>query len=271
MKVDLHMHTTCSDGVYTPQELIRRAAQANIRMLAITDHDTVEAHVSGYTRSQEVEVIRAIEMSSRYGEEDVHILGYDIDVRNQALQSYCRDYSQRRKIRAWRMFQRCLDLGYTLDAQAFEALLAKKGSVGRPHIARLLIEKGYFTEVGEVFHAILHRGAPAYVPYERESIASCIQLIHQAGGMAVLAHPGLIADGLEAVLQYPFDGMEVYHPKQRGHFDTYEKLAYRHHFLMTGGSDYHGTKGRFPENVGGFTVESGQIEAFLQARQRSNA
>lgn len=267
MIVDLHMHTTCSDGVYTPEQLTTMAVKAGLSVMAISDHDTVAAYTEGHALAQGIRIIPAIEMSSEYAGGDVHILGYYLDVHEEGLQTYCREFKERRRMRALEIVDKCVSLGYHIDRDQVAAVLAKGGTVGRPHIARMLIEKGYFPDVKSVFDQILYRGGPAYVPYQRKTIDECIDIIHGAGGIAVLAHPALVTKGLDQVLLHPFDGIEVYHPKNRGRYDEFLAIAKKNHWLVSGGSDFHGVKGRFPEQVGIFTVLGANVQALLDYRK----
>lgn len=268
MNVDLHMHTNCSDGMYSPEELTAMAVNAKIQVMAISDHDTVDAYTNSHSFASGVRVIPAIEMSSEYEGEDVHILGYYIQTDQSDLQAYCTQFKKRRKLRAMEMVEKCQHLGYTIDTEAIEAVFKKGGTIGRPHIARMLVQKGYFSTVRDVFDKLLYRSGPAYVPYQRNTIEECIQIIHQAGGLAILAHPGLIHHGLDAILQRPFDGLEVYHPQNKEHWPMYLQLAEQRHWYISGGSDFHGVKGRFPEQVGLYTVDSKNVESLITYAKR---
>ena len=169
MNVDLHMHTTCSDGLYTPEQLTKMAAEAGLSVMAISDHDTVAAY-SGHSFAPGIRVIPAIEMSSDYDGEDVHVLGYYIRPDQKDLMDYCARFKQRRLDRALEIADKCVSLGYDIDRGQIEGMLAKGGTVGRPHIARMLVAKGYFPDVKAVFDTILYRGGPAYVPYHRLTV-----------------------------------------------------------------------------------------------------
>lgn len=262
MNVDLHMHTTCSDGVYTPEQLTAMAAERGIRILSITDHDTVAAY-HDHTFADGVTVIPGIEMSSEYDGEDVHILGLHIDPSAPVLVDYCRCFRERRFKRAMEIVDKCISLGYDLDRKTLEERAAQGGTVGRPHIARLLVEKGYFSDVHAVFDELLYRNGPAYVPYHRNRIDECITRIHEAKGYAILAHPGLLKRTLHDVLRYSFDGLEVYHPNNRGRFDEFLQIVKKRKWLVSGGSDFHGTPGRYPERLGDFSIQKSQVSDVL--------
>ena len=161
MIVDLHMHTTCSDGVYTPEQLTQMAVDAGLSVMAISDHDTVAAYDGSHRFAAGVRVIPAIEISSECDGEDVHILGYGIDTADAGLQAYCAQFKERRFNRALEIVDRCRSLGYDINRSGIEATLRQGGTVGRPHIARLLVAKGYFPDVKTVFDKLLYRGGPA--------------------------------------------------------------------------------------------------------------
>ncbi len=266
MKVDLHMHTACSDGVYPPEQLVEMACRAGLGTIAITDHDTVAAYEKGSSFSKSLRVIPGIEISSEYEGEDVHILGFYIDPSHPAVLDYTAQFQERRRKRVLQIVQRCADLGYVMPEKELNLLWEKNGTVGRPHMARILVKEGYFPSVKAVFDQILYRNGPAYVPYKRFTISQCIDIIHAAGGLAVLAHPGLIKKNLEAVLQYPFDGLEAYHPDNRNRCHEFCKLAEKRHWYISGGSDFHGVPGRFPEKVGVFPVEGEWVKDLLEYR-----
>ena len=267
MIVDLHMHTSCSDGVYAPDQLTAMAAEAHLGAMAISDHDTVDAYSGAWDLGTTVPIIPAIEMSTECNGEDVHVLGYYIDVDNADLVDYCREFKQRRFKRVMQIVDRCIGLGYHIDREQIELMMKKGGTVGRPHIARMLIEKGYYQSVHEVFDKILYRGGPAYVPYTRNTISECIDLIHGAGGLAILAHPGMIKNNLTTVLQSSFDGIEVFHPENRGREQEFMAMAESRGWYVSGGSDFHGVAGRFPEKLSEFTIDAAPLQRLLQVRR----
>jgi predicted metal-dependent phosphoesterase TrpH len=266
MNVDLHMHTHCSDGVYEPEQLAQMAVDAGLAVISITDHDTVAAYDGSHHFPASLRIIPGIELSSDYGGEDIHVLGYYIDPHHEAIQSYSKQFRQRRLKRAMQMVDKCISLGYVVDKNQIEALLQKGGTVGRPHLAKMMVERGYYPDIKTVFDKLLYRGGPAYIPYHRYTVDQCIDLIHQAGGIAFLAHPGMIKQKLDPILQFQFDGVEVYHPENRGHFDEFSRLAVQKHWLVSGGSDYHGVPKRYPEQVGVFCVDADNVRELLQYR-----
>ena len=267
MIVDLHMHTSCSDGVYAPDQLTAMAAEAHLGAMAISDHDTVDAYSGKWDFDPTVPIIPAIEISTECNGEDVHVLGYYIDTKCPELIDYCQQFKQRRFNRSMEIVDRCIALGYYIDRSQIEKMINKGGTIGRPHIARMLIDKGYYHSVKEVFDKILYRGGPAYIPYKRRTIKECIDLIHKAGGLAVLAHPGMVKENLATVLRYSFDGIEVFHPENVGREAEFLTLAKERDWYISGGSDFHGVSGRFPENLSEFKVDSKPLERLLNYRR----
>lgn len=266
MRADLHMHTNCSDGIYTPEQVTAMAAQAGLAVIAISDHDTIAAYDGNHTFAAEIQVIPAIEMSSEYDGEDVHILGFYLNTKEEGLNDYCRQFKKRRLARALEIVDKCISLGYNLDTDPIHKMIEKGGTVGRPHIARMLVAQGYFPDVKSVFDNLLYRGGPAYIPYHRHTIDECIDIIHGAGGLAVLAHPGLLHNTLRQVLRFPFDGLEVYHPNNKGRYDEFLAMAVKKHWYISGGSDFHGVPGRFPETVGTYSVNAWAVRHILHAK-----
>ena len=269
MLVDLHTHSTFSDGRYTPTELVEEAAQAGIKVLAVTDHDSwngvAEAQAAAATHG--LRIIPGVELGTQQGEESVHILGYYLDMTNRPLQEKMNELRHAREIRLQRMLDKLHALGYELEVEACDP---KNRAVGRPHVAKALVRKGYFTTVQEVFDTLLHNGGPAYVPQPKLAPEEAVALIHQAGGLAVLAHPSELNDSSlpERLLQQvPFDGIEVYHPSAS--LEDREKwlaLAQKYHLLVSGGSDFHAIPDRFPLHLGVFQVEAQWVQDILNQK-----
>ncbi len=258
MLVDLHTHSTFSDGRYTPTQLVEEAYAKGLCALAITDHDSwngVEEAMQAAEKLGSLQIIPGVELGAQYGEESVHILAYYVDMTNEALLAKMNEMRHARETRLLKMLEKLHDLGYEIEVEACDP---KNRAVGRPHVAKALVAKGYFQAVQEVFDALLRRGGPAYVPQPKLSPAEAVELIHQAGGIAVLAHPSEIADTAlpEKLLDmYDFDGIEVYHPSaDETAQEHWLEVAHKHNLLMSGGSDFHGIPDRFPQKLGIFKV-----------------
>ncbi len=242
--VDLHTHSNASDGVLAPAALIAYAAERGVRVLGLTDHDTVagiaEATNAGVTYG--VEVIPGVELSTQVEGREVHILGYLVDPNDPALLARLAELARRRRGRIERMVTRLNEIGVPVSlARVFE--LAGQGSVGRPHVARTMIEYGYVADVREAFDRYLAMGQPGYVPRDPFPPEDAVSLVRQAGGVPVLAHPGTTGDiegTIARLLPVGLLALEVYY----GEYDDetrhrLKETADCHGLIPTGGSDFH--------------------------------
>jgi predicted metal-dependent phosphoesterase TrpH len=247
-RLDLHLHTTFSDGSRTPTDVLTLANKARVSALAITDHDTVdglsEAIEAG--RSLGIEVIPGIEISSRWGNTELHILGYFLDWNDRELHRQLTRFQDARHVRNPRIIEKLNALGIELTYDEVKAV-AGNGSVGRPHIARVLIEKGYVASAKEAFDRYLADGAAAHVPRALPEPAEAIAVIRAACGVPVLAHPSWLdrSEGIyttcEQLKAVGLAGVEVHYSTHRPEQTaTYFDVARRLNLLVTGGSDFHG-------------------------------
>jgi predicted metal-dependent phosphoesterase TrpH len=243
-RIDLHAHTTFSDGTLSPEELVARAIDRQLAALAVTDHDTV----AGLPRARAaagtaLELIPGIEVSSTLEGTELHILGYYIDESHPPLLERLGQFLAERRERAARIVERLGELGAEVDAERV-LVLAGHGVVGRPHVAAALVEAGHAEDFDDAFRRFLGSQAPAYVARPAFGPAEAIALIDAADGVSVLAHPGasLGDETVERLAGMGLRGIEVWHP-QHGVATTrrYHGLADRLGLLMTGGSDFHGT------------------------------
>ncbi|MBT5873543.1 MAG: PHP domain-containing protein [Candidatus Latescibacteria bacterium] len=246
--VDLHSHTTFSDGLLTPEQLIAHAKKRSLRALAITDHDTIEAVNSAVSaaQAQGMEIVPGVELSATEGNSDVHILGYYIYAAHDELLSHLATFRTGRFVRAQRMVSELnnLGMGITFD-QVLEKAGGESGSIGRPHVAQVLVDGGHVKTLNEAFRKYIGSGRPAYVEKHKISASDAIGLIQSAGGIAVMAHPGSIRrdELIPELTASGLSGLEVFHPE---HNETqrryYGQLAQKHGLVITGGSDYHGPR-----------------------------
>lgn len=248
--IDLHAHTIHSDGSATPSELVELAKQNGASAVAITDHDTVAGLKEGRAAAArlDIEFIDGVELSAEYSPGTMHILGYYINDEQKELAAKLEELRAARDARNPEIAGRLRALG--VDLQYTEvAALAGNEVVGRPHFARVLVERGHAASIQDAFNRYLAKGSPAYVEKKRLSPADSIALIRKAGGLAVLAHPCQLKLSQEALEQLVselaemgLDGIEaIYSRHSRADREYYSKLAKRHRLLVTGGSDYHGT------------------------------
>ncbi len=248
--VDLHLHTTASDGVLRPSEIVRYAKAKGLQAIAITDHDTVEGCEEGLSEGERIdfEVIPGIEISAEHSPGSMHILGLFIDIHHPLLAERLKDLQKARAERNPKITEKLNRLG--IDITFEEVLRASGGGqVGRPHFANVLIEKKVVRNFQEAFDRFLKKGAPAYVDKFRFTPKEALHLIKEAKGVAVLAHPNTLGmsgySELEKLILQLIDeglqGIEVYYPEHStADVAQYKSLAEKYALLSTGGTDYHG-------------------------------
>lgn len=242
--IDMHVHTTASDGRFPPSQVIDMAIEKGLKGIAITDHDTVEGIKEALeyaTKKEDFLVIPGIELSTEYKGEEIHILGYLFDYQAQELLEILNIIQNHRVIRAEKITEKLRALGMEITYQEV-AEVAGEGIVGRPHIASVLVKKGYVKDTHEAFKRYLAKGCPAFVERFKLDPFEAIDLVKRLGGYAVVAHPSLITDGsiLQELIEAGADGIEVYHPENNKEAtDCYLALTKKHQLLVTGGSDFH--------------------------------
>jgi predicted metal-dependent phosphoesterase TrpH len=243
---DLHTHTSHSDGTRSSREVIDVARAHGITIVSISDHDNLAAffEVKRYADSVDVTLIPGVELSCGYKGVDVHILAYAFDPTDDAIEARLRQFREARGTRGRRIVARLRALGYEITAERVEQLAAG-GAVGRPHVARALVERGYVKSVDEAFDTLLGTGKPGNVDKERFAIPEAISLIRTAGGLTSIAHPTLYPNGDEIVpelLDAGIDGVEVFHPNvDEAARERFSNIARFRGKMLTGGSDDHGT------------------------------
>ena len=249
MFADLHLHTYFSDGNFTPEELATLGKLHGLAAMALTDHDTVEgcARMAAACRQEGIEFITGTELTAEQDGVELHLLGYAMDVENGKLLSESARFQTVRQERIREMAARLNAMGVPLQAEAVFAI-ANCRSPGRPHVARALVQAGLCKNLDEAFDRFLKKNRPAWVPKCKISAGEGIRLIQQAGGVAVMAHPGLnkTDDLIPKMVEQGLDGIECFHTKHSAAASKhYLRLAEEFGLLVTGGSDCHGTnKGR---------------------------
>lgn len=251
-QADLHTHTRASDGTCEPAENVRLAAEAGLAAVAITDHDTVAGIPAALEAAAglNLEVIPGVEISSAANGQDIHVLGYFVPYDDEAFQEKLRGLRETRHERNKLMIARLRELGIPITLES--VYRRKKGedkNIGRPHIAEELMELGVVGSIDEAFAKYLGREGAAYVNPPRISPQEAITLIQEAGGAAVLAHPGLYDDDelVRELIAFGLDGIEVWHPdNDAADRERYRTWAEEHGLVMTGGSDFHGWRGEEP-------------------------
>lgn len=272
MKVDLHVHTNYSDGTDSPDEIVAKAKALGLVAIAITDHDTLEgikpAVAAG--KHHKLEIIPGIELGSFYQGQEVHILGYLIDTDNQEFLAKLSSIRNDRELRMGKMIKKLKDLGVTINLERVRSI-SGEGSMGRPHLAAALVETGMVKSIAEAFDLYIGHDRPAYVPRTKLTPVEAVRMISSSGGVAVLAHPGLIKSQLplDELITAGIAGLEAHHPAHNRELASYyDRLAREKGLIATGGSDYHGLGNNTTNNLGLVTVSYRVIEA-LKAKKRA--
>ena len=269
-RVDLHVHSTASDGKLRPSEVVFLAAQAGVKTLALTDHDTTDGTAEAQRAGQALglEVIAGVEINSEGEHGDAHILGLLIDPAEPALQDQLLAIRDARVGRAKGMLKKLVAMGMSVEWARVQAIAGDASSIARPHIARAMVEAGYVATVQEAFDKYIDNDGPAYVNRLRLTMSEAIGVIHVAGGLAVLAHPAhselmhLIPQLVEAGL----DGVEVYYPAHTPEQQSeLLEIAARYNLVVTGGSDFHTLDDPIHGQLGCMAVPPDTVEK-LKAR-----
>jgi predicted metal-dependent phosphoesterase TrpH len=269
MKADLHLHTTASDGALKPAELVARAAELNLEVIAITDHDSIEgipAAIEAARKHPQLTLIPGVEISTDIPNNEIHVLGFFMDCNDKKLNDELARLRISRQTRAQKMSEKLGSLGLPIDYNRVLEL-AGDGSVGRPHIAKVMLEKGYINEFREAFDNYIGRNGPAYVEREKMLPEEAIALVANAGGLPVLAHPAEI-DKIEELLPLYIDngliGLETYyHWYNQQTIKRLADLASKYKLITTGGSDYHNDNGDAGGPLGGVDIPRKSIEKLL--------
>ena len=244
-RADLHAHTTCSDGSLSPIQLIDLAKEVGLKAVSITDHDTLAAYteeIREYAKKLSIIILTGVEFSCNFEGENIHVLGYGVDTQNEKIQQFCKRHQLRRMERNREILKKLTDGGMPItEAELVNGFSAK--ALGRPHIASLMIKKGYIKDIKEAFAHFIGDECPYYYPGVKFSIEETIKIIHEAGGKAFVAHPHLYSKEsiVRKALVLPFDGIECYYAKI--HYkreQTWLNLARCKNLLISGGSDFHG-------------------------------
>lgn len=269
MKLDLHVHSTASDGVCSPDEVVERAAAGGLDVIALADHDTTAGVASAKRAARDcpLEVIAAVELSSTYRGEDVHVLAYFLDIESPALAAQRRRGFDRRAARMREMRERLAAQGITVTGRQVDAQRASGDvAAARPHLARALVAAGHAVSVPDAFARFIGDGCPAYVPTEVSTPEEVIGVALAAGGIPVWAHPpaALLEKLLPPMLDAGLKGLEVYRPPGRSASPArLREIAQAEGLLVTGGSDWHGPAGG--SELGDFFVTGDQVASFLEA------
>ncbi|MBM4172209.1 MAG: PHP domain-containing protein [Ignavibacteria bacterium] len=273
-KIDLHMHTTYSDGAYSPQELLQLVHKAGLNIISITDHDSINGLKEAIKVGKElgIEVVPGLEISTDLEEKEIHILAYFIDIEDDELQKYLSFFREERINRAKRIVQKLRNLGHSITISDVMDR-AKNSAVGRPHIAYTMVDLGIVKNYTEAFDKYIGDNCPAYEKKIHVSPQSATKLISDAGGLSFIAHPGFMKESIIMnLIKTGIDGIEVIHPSHsESQINFYRGVVNQYLLLETGGSDFHGGKKEDDENLGRYLIQANKLEAMRSMLHRNSA
>ena len=273
-KIDIHIHTTYSDGAYTPAEIVRRAYSVGLSTIALTDHDSVNGikEAINYGKELGIEVIPGLEISTDLDDKEVHLLAYFIDIENVELQKYLLFFREERLHRAKRIIKKLQNIGLKIT---IEDVLdrSKNSAIGRPHIANTLLDLGITKNYLEAFEKYISDYGPAYERKIHVSPKSALKLISEAGGLSFIAHPGYMDESLLLnLIKAGIDGIEVIHPSHNeSQVKFYRGIVNQYCLLSSGGSDFHGGKKDDEDNLGKYYISLEQLDAMRKMLTKSSA
>jgi predicted metal-dependent phosphoesterase TrpH len=273
IQADLHIHSTFSDGLLSPQKIVARAVNAALKTIAITDHDSAEGISAALAAADgTIEVIPAVEMSANIKDIDVHILGYFVDYTDDELTAYLNEFKIYRIARVEKILKKLSSDGINVDVEQVK-LIGGGGSLGRPHIAEALRQSGYVHTINEAFFRFLGYHSRYYEPKKEARPRDVIKMITHCGGIAVAAHPGALGSS-EILYQLIMDGIagiEVWHPEHSKQAEAeYYESAMKNGLLMTGGSDFHGFP-RSPIDIGSYGCSNEDVARLKEYKKSQEA
>ena len=265
VKIDLHTHTTFSDGALRTRELLLKAKGCGITTISITDHDTISAVEDAKEFSKEIgmNLVPGIEITSRLKHSQLHFLGYFFDYTNKKFLSRLQELQDARILRAKKIIAKLNRIKIPLKLESVLEKAGVKNSIGRPHIANMMVEEGYAETYEEVFHKYIGIGKPAYEANHPFPPEEAIRMVAEAGGLSFLAHPShYVSEGLlRELLKYGLDGIEVIHPSHSADgTEFYDKFADDNSILKCGGSDFHGGLKNDDVNMGKYVVDRSWVD-----------
>lgn len=277
-KADLHIHSTISDGLLSPWEIVGWAAKKQLKAISITDHDSIGGLYDAISCGikQGIEVIPGIELSTEYEGVEVHILGYFIDYKNNTLNSFLKMLVESRVDRAHKMIKKLNSLGVKIDFDDICTNTQDASSIGRPHIARAMVKAGYATSVEDAFNKYLSFGRPAFVERYKVSPYEATELITACRGLSSIAHPGLIINVdkpklIKKLMDWGLSCIEVYHSRHTAEdVYTFETLADEYGLIPTGGTDCHGELINGCPSIGDVTVPYKSVQLMKEAKNNTD-
>lgn len=274
-RIDLHVHSTASDGKLSPQAVVEKAAAMGLTYIALSDHDTVDGVIPALQAaraSPQLKVIPAVEISTDTSEGQAHVLGYFIDYTSTKLTAALDSFKNSRLRRAQGMITRLGDIGIDIDWRRVQEI-AGDGAVGRPHIAQAMLEKKYIKSFAEAFDKYIGYGCPAYVERDKMTPMEAVELIARSGGLAVLAHPNTVTNPEKLIISLKpagLVGIEAYYKDyKKDEIDRLVEMAEQHKLIATGGTDYHGIDDETEVMMGGVDVPEESVERLTALADKS--
>jgi len=267
---DLHIHSAYSDGLMWPREIAEMASQNNIKCISITDHDTIDSQykINELSGQFGINIIPGIELSTEYNDIELHLLGYFINIHNAELQQVLSSIKDSREKRIKDIILKLNNLDIDIS---YSDIIHEGSTLGRPHIAKILVSKGYVSSTKEAFTQYLTKGKPAYVDRYKIYYKDALKLINSCNGISVLAHPGEIKKGIhlkETVKElkvYGLNGIEVFHPAHSSkQVNDYYNLSKKYSLVISGGSDYHGSHNNTVSTIGTYGLDENLTNKFLK-------
>ncbi len=272
--VDLHFHSSASDGKLSPEAIVKKAAGLGLKVIALTDHDTVAGIARALKASREfpgLRLIPGVEISTDIAQGEAHVLGYFIDFKSIELEVELLKFRDSRLTRAQRMVARLKDLGIDIAWERVREI-AGEGSIGRPHLAQAMLEKGYIKKFEEAFKKYIGHGGPAYVERDKMTPAEAVALVLRSGGLPVLAHPFTVEDPERLVNELKaagLVGLEVYYKdSSKEQTEAMLALAEKYGLIATGGTDYHGIGDSTEVMLGGVEVPLAAAEKLIEMAEK---
>ena len=272
--IDLHMHTVFSDGASQPEALIQAILEQKLEAIAVTDHDNTDslALVQKAAEGTSLEIIPGIEINTVWNGQEVHVLGYYIDPEGELLQEVMQRHRQARRDQMQEMTKKLQAAGLKVTYEDIQSRSENEGMLGRPHVARTLLEKGYVRSISDAFNRYLNSKAPTYVRRNTVTPHEAVEAIYESGGIAVIAHPGEM-EGIEALtvdlMNYGLRGLEAYH---RSHtpplIEFHSTLAEKYGLIVTGGTDFHGLPESYAKSLAQVHMPAFVFEELKNERDR---
>jgi predicted metal-dependent phosphoesterase TrpH len=273
-KADLHLHTNSSDGHYNVEEVIKLAKQAGLEIISITDHDTIDsiAEAIEIGKHYGLEVIPGLEISSEFLDTEIHILAYFIDIESKELREYLNFFRAERFKRAVRIINKLNSLGHPLSMDDVLEV-AGNSTIGRPHIAKAMVNKGIVSNFYEAFSRFIGNGCVAYERKVHLSPQSACKIINDAGGLSFIAHPNNFDEEIiKMLIESGIDGIEVTHPSHLPYKIEYFRGIVNEYFLLeSGGSDFHGGERNDISNLGKYYISSAKVDAMRKYLMKNRA